>query len=192
MCYKIQPSNMLFYIPPPEGDSFNSNIYIRDDYFRDCGNNAEIWSLFKHLFELEVVLCTICVLHTHWSPVIIVPISRKIHRKMFPANVPQASIIFPWQMVKMIPKTWKEKTFRTLCAMNKTHVSRIHQVTWDEAFRSPDDVPSDSGNVSSTANSKPSARYPVMKKLQTGSWSSHISWQHLKCKGNAWVHQTLV
>lgn len=38
------------------------------------------------------------------SPVIIVPMSRKKERKMFPAKVPLLSIIFPSLKVKMIPK----------------------------------------------------------------------------------------
>lgn len=42
------------------------------------------------------------------SPVTTVPISRKMHKNMFPAKVPQWSMIFPWAMVKMIPKIWNE------------------------------------------------------------------------------------
>lgn len=37
------------------------------------------------------------------SPVIIVPMSRKHNRKMFPAKVPHLSIIFPSLMMKMSP-----------------------------------------------------------------------------------------
>lgn len=54
--------------------------------------------------------------------------------------------------------------------------------TWAKALRSPDEVPSDSGYVISTANSKPMGRYPVMKNLlhtrswdQTNIYSSYIS-----------------
>lgn len=39
------------------------------------------------------------------SPVITVPTRRKTQRNMFPASVPKLSMIFPWQMVKKIPKT---------------------------------------------------------------------------------------
>lgn len=38
-------------------------------------------------------------------PVITVPMRRKTQRKMFPASVLNLSMIFPWQMVKMIPNT---------------------------------------------------------------------------------------
>lgn len=43
-------------------------------------------------------------------PVIIVPVSRKTQRKMFPANVPNLSMIFPWQMVNMMPNTYVCRT----------------------------------------------------------------------------------
>lgn len=39
------------------------------------------------------------------SPVMMVPMTRKTQRKMFPASVPNRSMIFPWAMVKMMPNT---------------------------------------------------------------------------------------
>lgn len=34
---------------------------------------------------------------------------------MFPTKVPHLSIIFPWEMVKMIPKIWNEIQNILLC-----------------------------------------------------------------------------
>lgn len=39
-------------------------------------------------------------------------------------------------------------------------------ITWTTAFNNPLDVPSDSGYVNSAANSNPTGKYPVMKKLE--------------------------
>lgn len=44
------------------------------------------------------------------------------------------------------------------------------KLTCADTLRRPDDVPSDSGYVNSAANSKPSGRYPVMKKLPCKMW----------------------
>ena len=43
----------------------------------------------------------------------------------------------------------------------------VYLYTWAEAFKSPLEVPSDSGNVISAAKSNPSGKYPVMKNLVT-------------------------
>ena len=50
--------------------------------------------------------------------------------------------------------------------MTVTKREDVTWITWAEPLSRPDEVPSDSGKVSSTANSKPRGRYPVMKNLQ--------------------------
>lgn len=118
-------------------------------------------------------------------PVIMVPMRRKTHKKMFPANVPKWSMIFPWPMVNMIPNIWKmegkwgESAWELIISKHIHTYSRPHAydkpfdavismvpVTWAEQLSRPEEVPSPSGKVSSTANSKPSGRYPVMKNLK--------------------------
>lgn len=44
-------------------------------------------------------------------PVSTEPSNRKMPRKRFPMSVPHLSIIFPWQMVKMIPNICNDKTY---------------------------------------------------------------------------------
>lgn len=46
---------------------------------------------------------------TDTLPVSTEPSSRKMARKRFPTTVPHLSIIFPWEMVKMIPNICNEK-----------------------------------------------------------------------------------
>lgn len=46
---------------------------------------------------------------TDTLPVSTEPSSRKMPRKRFPTTVPHLSIIFPWEMVKMIPNICNEK-----------------------------------------------------------------------------------
>ena len=48
----------------------------------------------------------------------------------------------------------------------KKEKKREFSNTWAEAFKSPLEVPSDSGKVISAANSNPRGKYPVMKNLE--------------------------
>ena len=54
----------------------------------------------------------------------------------------------------------------TLSIMARIPIVRMMPNTCADAFSSPEDVPSDSGNVNSAANSNPTGRYPVMVSLK--------------------------
>lgn len=62
---------------------------------------------YKKRFKFSLIQCWPLFLNVS-LPVMIAPIKMNIHRKIFPAKVPHLSIIFPWAMVKMIPKIWKQ------------------------------------------------------------------------------------
>lgn len=64
-------------------------------------------------------------------PVIIAPIRRKTQRKMFPASVPKWSMIFPWQMVNIIPNTCaehRESKQVFACTYTHTHTQTSSQL----------------------------------------------------------------
>lgn len=80
---------------------------------------------------------------------------------MFPGSVPKRSMIFPWQMVKKIPKACKRRRGQEQTGAELLGSQTDHEplsLTCTEQLRRPEEVPSDSGYVSSTANSKPRGR----------------------------------